>query len=454
MEFVGKPITGQMLRNVHGNSIRECIELKVAIPYAQQGNEKIRLFEDALVNDKKLTFFGRLDGTCPIDLDVLKWFLDLKSPNATCRLVPHWLHAKVIWWVGQGAYIGSANLTERAWNQNYEAGLFLSHEELEHFGLTLQLESFFAGLDANSVPLCQEEYEKQVKLSKQRDEILKKLRQLEAAYEDSHKDLRERQSPLSVDRRQTRSKQIGEFAKEWDATLQQIRDIGSRISRAENRPAWISADVPSGVQADQFLHAYYYQRVKPTPGRDSYSEFFERHRRNPEAALAEAIEWWRSGNYRHDGEEETIYDSAPVLREALARDKIMHLTEDQWVDALRRVHALGDHAIKFNNSLLGLGAEPGAHAKVVAFAKRLFHERTIAGSRGPREVLMHVIWGQGDVAERIWDANHDADWKLPHVGVSMLGEILGWARPTEFPPRNMRTSKALRSLGYEVAINL
>ncbi|MGS6289529.1 hypothetical protein ACVGWF_24630, partial [Enterobacter asburiae] len=37
---------------------------------------------------------------------------------------------------------------------------------------------------------------------------------------------------------------------------------------------------------------------------------------------------------------------------------------------------------------------------------------------------------------------------IPHIGLSSLGEIVGWARPHEFPPRKMRTSKGLRALRY------
>ncbi len=35
-----------------------------------------------------------------------------------------------------------------------------------------------------------------------------------------------------------------------------------------------------------------------------------------------------------------------------------------------------------------------------------------------------------------------------------LGEIVVWARPDEFPPRNMQTSKGLRALGYNVRIGV
>ncbi|MEA9931476.1 hypothetical protein [Xanthomonas campestris] len=37
---------------------------------------------------------------------------------------------------------------------------------------------------------------------------------------------------------------------------------------------------------------------------------------------------------------------------------------------------------------------------------------------------------------------------------SILGELIGWVNPEEFPPRNRRTSKGLRSLGYDVSVDL
>jgi len=43
------------------------------------------------------------------------------------------------------------------------------------------------------------------------------------------------------------------------------------------------------------------------------------------------------------------------------------------------------------------------------------------------------------------------DWAIPHIGLSSLGEIVGWARPDA---RNMRTSKGLRALGYNVRIGV
>jgi len=54
----------------------------------------------------------------------------------------------------------------------------------------------------------------------------------------------------------------------------------------------------------------------------------------------------------------------------------------------------------------------------------------------------------------LWNAIRSDDWAIPHVGLSSLGESVGWARPDEFPPRNMQTSKGLRALGYNVRIGV
>lgn len=116
MEFVGQPLTGKLLRNEHINSIQRCSNVIAAVAYA--GNDQRWWFEYCLRKGKSLEFFGRYDGTCPIDTQLLEWALQPRHlANLSWRVVPTYLHAKVIWWVGQGAYIGSANLTDRAWNR-------------------------------------------------------------------------------------------------------------------------------------------------------------------------------------------------------------------------------------------------------------------------------------------------------------------------------------------------
>lgn len=452
MEFVGKPLTGSMLINVSRKALEECTEVKVAIPYAEHGTNEILLFDECKRSGKKLSFYGRDDGSTPISTRVLEWFLKHKSPNLSCRLVPHWLHAKVIWWVDSGAYIGSANLTDRAWFKNFEAGLFLSHAELEQAGLTLEIEEFFNALDERSSDLKKEDLDFHLDLESKRKKLLDQLRKIQEEAEDSHPDLKNRHSEINVDTRKTQEKHNARFRNEWNETLQKIRSISERVSLPENRPHWIEGDVPSGVQGDQFLHAYYYKHVRPHLEKNAYLREFDKHKKNPEAALSHAIAWWKAADYDYEHEQKTVHDRSKRLREFLRKGRILELSQSDWVSALSLAYAFGDHASKIENSELGLGDDPGSDAKTERLAELLYSQRTLSGAMSSREVLDFVIWGPGEVADRIWKASHNRDYKLRHMGQNIYGEIVGWARPGDYPPRNSRSSKALRCLGYEVTV--
>lgn len=452
MQFVGRPLTGSLLSNVCTAALDDCTEVKVAIPYAEHGTNEILLFDDCRKAGKKLTFYGRNDGSTPIAIKVLAWFLKHRSPNLSCRLVPHWLHAKVLWWVDSGAYIGSANLTDRAWFKNFEAGLYLTNAELEQAGLTLELEAFFNGLEERSVDLRQEDLDFHIALERKRGTLLAQLRLLQKKAEEENPDLKDSHSAITVDPRKSDDKRKAKFRTEWTQTLQKIRDISARVSFSSCRPHWIDADVSPGVQGDQFLHGYYYKYVRPYTEKNLYEKEFEKNKRDPEAALRLAFEWWKKAEYDFGDEQRTIYERSPVLRELLARSRILTLSEEDWTTALTYVYAFGDHASKIANSELGLGADPGSTQKTLKLAEMLYSQRSLSGKRSALDVLNFVVWGPGDVADRIWMASHDKDFKLRHMGQSIFGEIVGWARPDEFPPRNSRSSKALRCLGYDVAV--
>ena len=86
------------------------------------------------------------------------------------------------------------------------------------------------------------------------------------------------------------------------------------------------------------------------------------------------------------------------------------------------------------------------------FVEWLWNQRTRNG-RNIVEVLRFVLWEESHPpAERMWRATlgNDPEWAMPHFGISSLGELMGWARPDEYPPRNNRVSRALYALGYDV----
>lgn len=450
MKLIAGPLNGQLLQNLLGEVIESCTRVRAAVAYANRDN--LMLFEACAKYLKPLEFFGRYDHTVAIDPAVLRWFLDKASPNFDCKLVPDILHAKIIWWVDAGVYIGSANLSDRAWHSNIEAGTFFSQDNLIETGMERELLNFFEEVDERARPLTEEIYLEQLRLADRRSDLLKRDYVIEQQF-DRVRLLPKNQGLVYVDTNRSTEKRFHKFEQDWNDTLQVMRSIAARVSAPGVKPSWIDSTVATGVQADQFLHAYYYKRVKDG-NRHPYEAFYSRNTKNPELALREALEWWHDADFDHSFEERTIYEWSPRLREFLARDRILKLSEDEFIDAISRVHAIRDHAVKQENEHLGLPDRPQTgDDKVQKFGEWLWQQKSREG-KTVLDLLNYVVWGNGNVAARLWNAIRSDQWAIPHIGLSSLGEVVGWARPDEFPPRNMRTSKGLRALGYNVKIGV
>jgi phospholipase D-like protein len=447
MRLIMGGINGHYLRNITLNCAPDTEEVLAAVAYAADSS---LLFDWCWQNNIPLKFYGRLDDGVAVSVPILTDFLSKKSPNFVCRLVQHH-HAKVIWWRGVGAYIGSANLTDSAWYRNIEAGCFFSDEDIDD-EIASDLLDLFATLEENATPLTEEVLE----------EMKLRARSLDAAMPDSRDfwaspSFKKWPGLVQTTPRSAADRKRSAFLEEWHATLQDLRDIGARVSQPENRPIWISAAAPAGAQADQFLHAHYYQRT--FDGRKAnYDAFFEENKGHRAKALAEAIQWWRQLPAAPSSEDVMLNITAPFLRAALADQQLESMTEKGFHNICMGVHAIKDYARRVPNKAVGLpenGTRYTIPEKVAALSKRIWNDRSASGAR-VNEILRHVLYGGSgeQLPERLWQAVNDPRWKIEGLGISALGELVGWAVPERFPPRNGRTSKALRSLGYNVTVHV
>jgi PLD-like domain len=448
LDFVAGLINRKLLHNLTVIHTPECAEVRAAVAYADATN--LQLFDSCAANFKPLTYYGRYDESVPVSSAVLKWFLDRKSLNFVCKLVPDFLHAKVIWWVGIGVYIGSANLTERAWSANIEAGVFVREEEMESSSLIEELRAFFDVVDARAHPIDDRLYKHLIELERLNDTLHKARTAAREKFESSRL-LPAGRGLASVDRKAATDRAFEQFQRRWRQALQVLRDIAALVSADVNRPGWIPNQTPPGAQADQFIHAYYYKHIQGGLGGGRIDAAFERHRANPDAALRVALDWWRRSDFDFEHEKQTLLVWAPRLRELLAQRRLPTLCKEEFVEALSMVHAVIDYGGKRSNAELGLPpSQQSRDIKVRLHTEQLWEARTEVRGLTPLQVLSHVLWGSGEVESRIWTAARDPGWRLPWVQFSTLGEMLGWARPDEFPPRNDRTLKGLRALGYPV----
>ena len=224
MRLVMGGINGHYLLNITANCAPNTEEVLAAVAYAADGS---LLFDWCWRNSIPLRFYGRLDEGVAVSIPILTDFLSKRSSNFVCRLVQHH-HAKVIWWRGVGVYIGSANLTGRAWFQNIEAGCFFPEQEISD-EMASDLLDLFATLEAHATPLT--------------EEVLEVMKRRVKVLTATMPDFKEFWSSPSFTKWsglvQTAPKKAGDrkrqgFLEEWHSTLQELRNIGLQVSKSEN----------------------------------------------------------------------------------------------------------------------------------------------------------------------------------------------------------------------------
>lgn len=450
MKLILNGINGRYLRNIIESAAVETERVDAAVAYA---TDVSLLFDWCWEKEKPLRFWGRFDDGVPVSIPVLKTFLDRRSPNYSCYLLRHF-HAKVIWWRGYGAYIGSANLSQSAWWNNIEAGHFLPEAEMVAAGTDIELEEFFRTVHKNASPLTQELFE----ALERRNRTLSAIK--ERDKDDASQFLLNQNVPQWDGLAMRTAKSANEFRKaaflkEWNETLQIIRDLSTLVAADDKRPIWVRKDTPIGAQADQFLHAHYYQRTFENR-HAMFEKYFKRNKANPANAVADTIKWWSQLPGPPTSEDITLNEWAPFLREKLSEENISSLSEKDLVDVFMRVHAIRDHARRVANKTVGLlgGRVYTIDEKTIALAQHAYLARSESGAT-IFETIKFVLYGgpPEELPNRLWDSVTRSELKIDHFGISALGELVGWALPDRFPPRNGRTSKALRSLGFDVDVH-
>lgn len=400
----------------------------------------------SVTNKLRLDLWMRYDHTVPVSVELLKRLFKHQQDNVFTRFVPDCFHAKVIWWKGYGAYIGSANHTDNGWLTNIEAGVFVGEDELVANGMDTQLENFFEYLRELDVtiPISAEyiaEMERLSALNKDVYAAAKKARGHE-----------EWQGPSFLGNKAAFDRRKENFKKEWLDTLGILQGIQQQLS--DYRPIWVDGNVPPAWQVDQFLHAYYYNHVGDSL-RKPYEDYYKRHHADPQSALKAELEWWHGLQSAPSYEDVAFYQSAPKVRELLDQKKVLSLSVDEVEILCSKTHATMNHIIKIPMSVLGRpGVQSmGREGRVKLFASLIMSERNSQGW-DIRKLLHYVLYegAASDIWERLYYAGRDPAYTIARYGLNSIAEVVGWARPEVVPPRNGRTSKALRALGFDVKV--
>ncbi|MBC3503615.1 phosphatidylserine/phosphatidylglycerophosphate/cardiolipin synthase family protein [Pseudomonas sp. SWRI59] len=447
MKFYANKLNGNFLRNALPDESVQIDWVRAAIAY---GSDETTLVENCVKHGRRLDIWMRYDHTVPVDPRLLRFLLRNSGNNIFCFLIPDVLHAKVIWWKNYGVYIGSANLTDRAWVTNIEFGVFIPEQDLEANGQIIDIEGFFESLiscDA-AQQLTEEIIQEQERILRLREKDLQKIER----GSESLRSIKRWEGPAFTSSDKAFDIRKESFIKEWRNGLSVLRDIAEKAP--DYRPRWLSQDVPAAWQADQFLHAFYYNKVVDGV-RHPYDEHYQKNRKDPTASMLAALKWWSELDAPPSSEDVNCHVRAPVIRRYLEKNKVRFLSLEEFSEVLQANHSTVDHVRRMRLEELGLReVQVVTEAqRVNAFAKALFSQKN-ERDETVLDILAFVLDGgsPSDIPARLFEVVHSSARRFPHFGNNQIAELAGWARPELCPPRNGRTSKGLRALGYDVHV--
>ena len=247
-----------------------------------------------------------------------------------------------------------------------------------------------------------------------------------------------------------------DFVNEWNSVLQIIRGIESLVIKDENRPTWIPKNISKGVLVDQFLHAFYYTRTKSPESKKKYlyEEHYKKNWKDPETAVMNEMQWWRKTKAEDFPREHYfITKRAPRLSELLSKNKIKNISKEEFQEMCGLFYAFYIVAKQYPKKKLDEYNNEGMRIKRSLVANRVYEYSTAKGL-GVGEVLYYVLYNgpREEVVYRMYEALENEDYHIKNFGLSCLGELVGWGLSDIYPPRNDRTNKALRGLGYNVTV--
>jgi hypothetical protein len=244
------------------------------------------------------------------------------------------------------------------------------------------------------------------------------------------------------------------FVQEWTAGLEKLRGMQQRLTvlHTQNGRRWVPVTTPVAVEVDQALGFYYEQHVahRGELAVQAVNELHQQNFNDPGAAVDEMLREWMTEE-SPDWIREVIFES-PDMERLLQRERLEQFTLDDWKYICGHCFAILTTARQVSNAALGKpqGTTATLPQRAEWYAEHTCSNRT-AGGHTLTEMLQYLIWDERvPAAQRVWNVVYEREWKLDYFGIGCAGELLGKARPNEYPPRNNRVSRVLYALGFDV----
>ena len=347
-------------------------------------------------------------------------------PNLQLRVyTARSFHPKLYIFGDEVALVGSANLTHSAIWSNQEVVVRVDAEDERFAELAAVFDEYWDGAEVPTtaqLKLYKELYAMFSKHEDAADALAKEVAQKLGAT-----------APANINRgEKKRGKQslfLSHFRKAYQegvAAFDVVRKVyeGSGYRKADE------ADIPLRLEIDSFIS---FVREKAATG-DSWESGPLRTPTEQEPLIKELIERWKETSWPHF-EDKIVGENYPRLKRVFAsRESIMAADDGDLFDALATMHSFHYRRQFFDGGLAGW--------------KKFFPTRN--DPKRTRESLAYLVFGEGDVVERMANVIFDPRFQLEEFGMSNVQELVGWCNREELPIINGRTTKVLRFFGSKV----
>lgn len=155
---------------------------------------------------------------------------------------------------------------------------------------------------------------------------------------------------------------------------------------------------------------------------------------NQKALAEKCLNAWFDNSWPHLEETIVNVNYPRLMRVFSSSNSVMVSSDDELFEALLAVHSFHDRLRFF----------PGGLKKL--------RETFLGTNDGKqiRESLSYLVFGEGDIMERMANLIFQPKYKLNEFGQANVQELIGWCNKEEFPVINGRTTKVLRYFGFDV----
>ncbi len=444
MELIGNTLNGRYFPEILRRANNENLEfIRAAVAYTTKPSPLIELAKSRRVTLQLYTLFDG-DGFPP--RPVLKRFIEETGPGIQLFVTRDYFHTKIYWFGGVGVYIGSANLTDNGWHANLECGVWFDQHDILEQNLEAQLHPMFDTIASRCTAAAPDHMLLIDKLASSRADLSRQRKEFEGMATKMLITLPGQHSPIDPTKEGSMK---ATFITEWESTLTILKKIMD-FSCTRSRPTWVHQDTHAAFVQDQATEHWYHENIR-TVGQDQIEILHQINRNRSELALEQLFDQWAT----LAPQDKTVFwtNEAPRLLQAcLTPQALAQMNVGIIETLLRHSHSMRETVRHLSrHTLMVAGStEFEMEDRFRPFAQILASTRNAQG-HGLGDVLLYVIWGDAKTprcAERVWDALYDPAWKFPYIAEHTLNELIGYARPDEFPPRNNRVRRTLRALGF------